>query len=493
MTTRPRDKLLPTLLLLVLVAAPFLYWDKIAYQLGFDLLERTARVLRYLLGISVWMLLAFVSNQLIRLLLWEELLERQLQQPAPKLLRDMVTMVVFIAALAGIVGVVFERSLTLILAATGGAGVVVGFAIRDMIADLFSGIALSIERPFAIGDFLRLEDGGEGEVVSMSWRATHLRTTGNDIVIIPNSLLASQPVTNLHGAGSYFRTEFELWLDYSVPPERALRILNAAVKQVQHDIVEADEDYPHPITGEDLESDAIAVDISEIGIKYRVRFWLLEYTNWSTTRNTVICNVMGHLHRAGINPAYPQQDLYLARMPQRSTSSSDQQVALLSKIEIFQSLTAEELRQLAARLVQRHAGPGETIIRRGDQGDSLFIIAEGLVDVLIWVQAQGREMPVSQMVSGEFFGEMALLTGEERSATVVARTDTLLLEVTRTPLMELLQRRPEIAEQMTSVIGKHRLRDVESIDRLTPEEQAAEEESLVKQLLGKVKGLFGLG
>jgi branched-chain amino acid transport system substrate-binding protein len=97
------------------------------------------------------------------------------------------------------------------------------------------------------------------------------------------------------------------------------------------------------------------------------------------------------------------------------------------------------------------------------------------------------------MVSGQFFGEVALLTGEPRSATIVAATEVELYEVTRDHLMELLHNRPEIAEQMTETISAHRLRDLENIDKLTPEEQEAETKNLVQQMLGKVKKLFGLG
>jgi len=165
---------------------------------------------------------------------------------------------------------------------------------------------------------------------------------------------------------------------------------------------------------------------------------------------------------------------------------------MLGNVGIFTSLTAEELTLLARTLTKRVVTPGTTIIKRGDPGDSLYIIGEGLVAVHIWVEAQQKEVRVSQMVSGQFFGEVALLTGEPRTATIVAVTEVLLYEVTRDHLMELLHNRPEIAEQMSKIVGEHRLRDMENIGRLTPEQQAEQKRNLVQQMLSKVKKLFGL-
>lgn len=489
--TKRSNHALP-LFLLIAVAALFIFWDRVVYMLGFDLLEQTTVVLRYLLGIAVWLLLAQVINQLTHILIWQGLFEERLGRPVPRLLRDMVALIIFLAAVAGIVGVVFQKSLTMLAAATGGVGVIIGLAVRDMIADVFAGLALSVEHPFRVGDFIRLETGGEGEVVSMNWRATHLRTTDNDIVVIPNNLLAARTLTNMHGAGTHFRTDIEFWLDFNVPPDRALRILNGAVKQIQNEVAEVESEYPNPISGGDLDSDAIAVDISEFGIKYRVRFWLRYYTNWSETRNRMIISVMEHLNRAGISPAYPQQDLYLTKMPERSVDESALRVSMLRNISIFAALTDEELGELATSVSRRVASAGDTIIRRGEPGESLYIIGEGLVNVLIWIETQGKEVKVANMVSGQFFGEVALLTGEPRSATIVAGTDVLLFEVTREHLMKLLQARPEIAEHMTETITAHRMRDLENIDKLTPEEQEEESKNLVQQMLGTVKKLFGL-
>lgn len=486
------DRLGPPTFVFLILLAPFLYWNKLAAYIGFDPGDQTALVLYYMLGIMVCLFLAYALNTIINILVWEGYFEKRLGQPVPMLLKSVISAIIFVAAVAGIVGVVFEKSLTFIIATAGGLSVIVGFAVKDMFTDFFAGVALNLERPFKVGDFIALDSEGEGFVVEMNWRSTHIRGWDNRVTIIPNSLVSSRMLTNYYKAGNYFRGMFDFYIDFEVPPERALRILNAAVKNVQQQIIDITDEYPNPLRGKDLESDAITLGITEFGIKYRVRYWVANYPDMVSVRNKIVINVMQQLKQAGITPVFLRQDFVATPQPEEHLDATAMKLKLLGKIDFLASLQKAELNNLANNLKERNFMGGESIVTQGDPGDSMFIIAEGLVYVNVYFVEEEESVKMSQLTAGNFFGEMCLLTGEPRAATIAAATDVLLYEITKDTMAELLQNRPVIAGKISEIIAKYRKSTQEVKEKLAFSEQEEDSGNLTAQLLGKIKHFFGI-
>ena len=170
---------------------------------------------------------------MISLLFWDTLIKKISSAPPPLLLVQLSGIAVLILTLSCIAHFVFDEPLTTIIAAAGGLGFVLGFAIQGLILDLFSGLAIQMDRPFKVGDFINCHNRfGEtfiGRVEETSWRTTRLWTTERNLVIVPNSYITSTIVTNYSLPESVARFELDYTLDFSVPSDRAIRIFTAAL------------------------------------------------------------------------------------------------------------------------------------------------------------------------------------------------------------------------------------------------------------------------
>jgi len=143
---------------------------------------------------------------------------------------------------------------------------------------------------------------------------------------------------------------------------------------------------------------------------------------------------------------------------------------VLRHIPLFAALPVEDLATFASLMRERHVPRGAMILMQGDPGDALYVIAQGRVKVLL-IGEDGREVILSVMEEGAFFGDMALLDDEPRSAHVVAMTDTRLLLLRRDDFQARLRASPDVAigllrelsrrlRRADDTIGSLALRDV---------------------------------
>jgi len=399
-----------------------LFSEDLLARFGAEAVSQTRRVASYALQVGIWLASAFFLNRLIVVFFWDALVRRAIGGPVPRLLKDVVAAVIYLIAISGIVAFVFQQSVTGIWATSGVIGIVLGFALRSLILDVFTGLAINVDRPYRIGDWIMMHGRQPdvhiiGKVVELNWRTTRLRTADNNLVVVPNSVIGQTVITNFMQPDPKSRLELTFCLDFAVPAERALRVLTAAVKAVTGG------------KGMPLEEPAPKVrikEITELGVEYRVRYWVIPADlSPNKSRHIVIGSVLNHLKQAGLTLVYPKRDVFHEQMPQRQldAASLKDRTALLSRIELFQHLSDDELATLAESVHQRHYEPGDTLIRRGDPGDSMFVLVEGLV--YVFAGDDGTEVKVAQIVPGQFFGEMSLLTGEARSATVTAASRTV--------------------------------------------------------------------
>jgi CRP-like cAMP-binding protein len=204
------------------------------------------------------------------------------------------------------------------------------------------------------------------------------------------------------------------------------------------------------------EPQVILAGTSDLGVEYKVRYWIKPWDEASPSmaRDVVIRSVLDHLRHAGISLAYPKEDVYYEPMPSRqldAATTADREL-LLRAVPLFRSLTAEELRYLAEHMHEHLFPQGSVLFTQGDPGRSMFILFEGLLRVQMKPSNGEPDAAVGQFVPGQWFGEVALLTGDVREATVKARTESVVYEITKEHLETLFERRPELVEKIATAL-----------------------------------------
>ncbi len=379
----------------------------------------------------------------------------------PRLLADLLRFFIYGVSVLAIVAFVLEQPVTGLLATSGVAIAVLGFALRNIIADIFAGIALNIEHPYHIGDWLELSPGVAGRVDEINWRATRLIAGDGTAVIVPNGIVAGSRFVNFSRPSLAFRASVPILLDHEVPVERAKRILLSAMLCADGVL-----STPRP--------DVIVEAVTPNGISYQARFWTDDGGRVALARDAVLTAVLGNLVRAGIGPACPKQEVRQHQPVQADTDMLRHN--LLRQLQLFDAFDDEELEALADAMREVHLPAGAAAVRQGDAGESLFVIAEGAFDVEIAAPAAtGPTHPdgdqrsgvihLTRLRPGDLFGEMSLLTGQPRSASVVACTDAVVFELARSHLDPVLRQRPQLAERLANLMADRQTRNTAERNR----------------------------
>ncbi len=433
--------------------------------------------------VLLWLVGGWLFNRLLSLLFWEILIQKISHVAPPKLLVQLSGIFVSVLTLSFIAHFVFNEPFTTIIAAAGGLGFVLGFALQGLILDLFSGLAIQMDRPFKVGDFVNCHNRfGEtliGRVEETTWRTTRLWTTDRNLVIVPNSYITKTILTNYSLPQSTARFELDYTLDFSIPSDRAVRIFNAAL--IESIGPKGLLSSPRPKT--------IFTGVNSDGAVYKLKYFInpIEVTP-PKARNIINTNVMHHLSYAGITPSYDRQDIFYEKMSrQKSWENKKDRMELLHNVDLFQEFSDELLEAITGSFHLKKLKAEEVLINQGDDGESLFVLVEGLLEVSI--QLEGEKKHLTLLRPGSFLGEMALLTGEKRSADITSSIESLVGELTKNSIMSLAEENPEILEKMTAVVAKRRLKNKEALTKDQKENHEAIENEQ-KNLMERVTNFF---
>ena len=325
------------------------------------------------------------------------------------------------------------------LAMTSAVGaVVIGFALQDTLGNAFSGLAIQIEKPFRVGHWISV-GGFEGRVTEITWRATRLRTKTGNFVVVPNSVMSKEAITNYSEPASPTRLEIRVGLGYEVMPSRAKQALMDGLRQA-------------PLVLSNPPPDVLLMDFADSTVVYRARIWIQDFRLDEEAIDQARTAMFYALKRHGIEIPYPiaveigredaQPDPEAARL---------RRVAALAGIEMFAPLSTDERALLAAAAAERTYGAGERIVRQGDAGESMFVLIEGSARVFV-----EPDTDVAIIDAGGCFGEMSLLTGDPRTASVEARTDCVVLEITPDAFNQIGRLNPAALDRVTTLAASRR-------------------------------------
>lgn len=395
---------------------------------------------------------------------------------APKFVSDIVGVILFAGAILSIISFVLNKPVAGLLATSGLVVAILGFALQSTFSNIFSGMALNIARPFRMGHWLNFESGETGKVVEFNWRETQLETIEGRMIIIPNGMMADKKFVNLNAPERYYRIKLPIYVDYSAPTDRVFSILEGAIKATDGLTTERP-------------SVVLLEDFDQRGVKYTLNYWVPNYPESFPITNQLMMNTLNHLNQAGLAPAYPKADIMISETPIHEIKRKLDVTSLLRRVELFQTLDEKSLIQLEKVAHISDFDTDTVIVRQDDEGDSLFVIVSGLLEVS--QTDDGRRRALARLSPGEIFGEMSLLTGEPRIATVQAVTPVKLLEVRRSHLKPILTENPDLISYISEIQTKRQAANL-SLSQLSDGEQNKTPDDRKASLMGRIKRFFQL-
>jgi small-conductance mechanosensitive channel len=384
-----------------------------------DLSPHTAEQLRSFARLA---LAAALINALVFALI-NPLREDRIPEGFPTILQDFIV-------IALVLGVAMVLSAELVTTSAVSA-VVLGFALQDTLGNAFAGLAIQSERPFHVGQWITVGDF-EGRITEVTWRATKLRTKSGNLVVLPNNFVAKEPVVNYSEPVGPTRLIVEVGAAYEAPPNA---VKAALAEAVQHS--------PLVLTSPAPEIELLA--FADSAITYRVQFWITDFEDDDRARDQLRTSIYYALQRHGIEIPWPISVEYSRPWPQPDVDGRTRKIAgVLSHTDLLAPLSTDLREEIAAGCRLVTFGSGEAIVRQGQPGQSMFVVVSGAVRVVL---EPARE-EVARIDAGGYFGEMSLLTGEPRSATVLADGDTTVIELSAELFRRLGTTHPAAIEQV---------------------------------------------
>jgi len=365
----------------------------------------------------------------------------------------------------------------------GGLGVGIGFGIQDLTTNFVSGLTLLLDRPVKVGDFVELE-GLMGIVKKISIRSTIIKTNDDSSVIVPNSNMISNKIVNW----SYDNP----LLCLRVPIEVAETSNPLLVTEILLNIAYTETgvlDEPNP--------KVFFVEFGDDCFKFELLVWTDRPTDREVIKSSLNFAIEYNFRQHNIDFPFNDRDLYL-RNPEvflslfnKNENVSDPNMisenspkipifpkgmkkpsslsGLLREVTYFEHLTDLELRQLIEVGYRHRLRPQEFLFRENDPGDAFYMILSGSLEV--FVEAIDKHLTI--LGAGKFLGELSLMLGIPRTASVRALEETILFAINKEGFQKILTERPDLSEQIIQEIVKHKeelsqrqqeLREMELID-----------------------------
>ena len=413
--------------------------------------------------------LIFFFVRLVDSLVFDLVMSRQRNVVAPQLLREILDILLYFILFAWATAVIFNYSLTGWLATGSVLAVVLGFALQDTLGNLFAGISLHLEDSFEVGDVIRSGDY-IGVVEGVRWRGTRIRTFNNNIVILPNSIMARErlevfPLNNLNAR------ILSVGVDYNVPPATVIDVLTKAAGHVDG-------------VAREMPCFARVGAFGDSSVVYEIKYFTREYSRRDSIDADIRKAVWYALRRNGFSIPFPIRSYQPYKPPEKGVQvTPDELLDRLRGVEILTPLSDAAHESVATAARVHFYGKGETILRSGAAGDSMFVVHGGTVSVRLADDSPQGWHQVAQLGPGSVFGEMALLTGEARTADVAAVTDVVAFEIGKDALQPILSDHPEFASAMADKVASR---------RETLEAARGSKDDMQHTILSRIRAYFGL-
>ena len=421
-------------------------------------------------------ILSWAVARLTFFLLIELPLRLRKKKELPNITRDLILITCYAVLFVIVLRFKSNINLTGILTTSAVLTVVVGFAAQTTLSSLISGLILQIERPFGLGDWIKLGEN-RGRVIGITWKSTRLLTRQDVLVYIPNAEITNKSFLNYSKPNPRLVARIYIGIEYGAPPNTVREVIIQVLNQ-------------HPQVLKLPPPEIYLVTFGDFAITYEIRFYHNNYADERRIKSDINTQLWYALRRNHIKIPFPIRDVHHKHVERRfqekelaAQKSSADIEGLLERVSVFSALSEELRTQIAKRSEIIEYGAGEFIVRQGDQGDSLYIIRTGLCG--IYIKGNGtQEKRIATIDSGGFFGEMSLLTGEPHSATVRAMEDTSVIIIDKENFSKILTDNPSISVQLGEILAERQKELAEEAGRIVA---AAPSSS---NMIAKIKSFF---
>src|SRR5437016_11349769 len=435
---------------------------------------------RHHVGAAAILLSTALVVALVNRYVWDLYFAKKRQTTIPHFLREVVGGLIFLLVLLLVLsyGYHAEAQLKGLLAGSGVVAIVVGFAGQNLFAGIIGGIAIQINRPYKVGDWLKVGDT-YGEVREINWRSTRLCTNDDIYLDIPNNEMVSHQIVNLHYPTETHAMRIRVSIDYGVPPNRMKDALGRAAQSANNVLA-------HPPVR------VFLVDFGDHAVIYEIKFYMGNHSRINETNDSVRTNVWYELKRQGITIPFPIRTLHVQRKAALPVQEDQAEaMSILRGERLFECLSEDQLNQMVNQARLKLFGRGEPVIEEGAAGDSMFVMLRGAANV--FVSKNGSKIQVAKLGAGDCFGEMSLLTGEPRSATVRADGDCYVMEIGKPVMAEVLRDAPDCLEKLSELLAQRKMETEGVLKEATrTDEQASKQREYTATFMQRLRTFFQL-
>lgn len=388
----------------------------------------------------LWVVVIHGALSLLNVLLFEQAEVGTWRSRVPKLLIDLARLFLILLGTAIVLATVWNADLAGLVTALGVSSIVIGLALQDTLGSVMSGIALLFERPFSVGDWLHV-GGVVGQVIDINWRAIRLQTLENEMVVIPHKVISGETIRNFNQPFQLHAERIRIGFSYNDPPNLARQVLKSTALETQGILAE-----PEP--------KIFTLSYDDFAVTYEVKFFIRDYGELEDVRDRFMTRVWYAAQRNNLTIPFPIRTVYHFHGPTTEAKTVSKKFTdSLSSLPAFVPLDkAQENLQVSSEGINlQHFAAGETVVRQGYTGDALYIIVSGHA-VMTTSDAAGHEVEVLPLKGGEFFGEMALFSGEPSIVSVTAVEDLEVMMIDATVVNQMIDRQPSFAREIGQIL-----------------------------------------
>ena len=435
-------------------------------------------------GLSAVMLLASAAAllRLVDLVFWDWFLSKRRHVTVPRLAVDLFKLLTLVGVAITVLKYNFGMELSGLLVTSTVVSAVIGLAIQDMLANVAAGLGVQLERPFNVGDWL-LIGSHEGVVTQLNWRTLTLLTRDRHEILVPNSTVAKTEVVNFCRPSTLQRAHAYIGVAYKHPPG----IVKAALAR-------ATDSCPEVATNPPVE--ILVRSFQDSAIEYDVRFWITDFGRLLQITDDVYSRCWYELQRCGFSIPFPQRDVTLRTASDEQEMRAAEQrrheiFSVLRPLPVFTPLSDEQIAILVSGATLQMYMGGEALVRQGERGESLFVIRSGSVRIER-SHDDGPATTMATMGPGDFFGEMSLLTGEPRTASIIAEDETEVVVVGKEAFAPVLTADTGILPGLSAALEARARNTAQRLADLPAIRDQTKVQQPTSQLLRRIGHFFGL-